>query len=88
MGEEVKGKAKGGRRGGKRRGKAKGGRRGGKRRKKKRKMTIMTKILTNNDFPIMGQLGFQDPATPVMETIVNFHNYTMLYLVFVITAVL
>lgn len=59
----------------------------GGRGKEKRKRE-MTKILTNYDFPIKGQLGFQDPATPVMEAIVNFHNYTMLYLVFVITGVL
>ncbi len=41
-----------------------------------------------NDYAVMGQLGFQDPATPVMEAITNFHNYAMLYLVFIITAVL
>ncbi len=42
----------------------------------------------NADYPLMGQLGFQDPATPVMEAITNFHNYAMLYLVFIITSVL
>ena len=26
------------------------------------------------------QLGFQDPASPVMEEIVNFHNEVMIFL--------
>lgn len=30
------------------------------------------------------QLGFQDPASPVMEGIVNFHNYVMIYIVFIV----
>lgn len=42
----------------------------------------------HGDYPVMGQIGFQDPATPVMEAITNFHNYAMLYLVFIITGVL
>jgi cytochrome c oxidase subunit 2 len=29
------------------------------------------------------QLGFQDPASPVMEGIINFHNYVMIYIVFI-----
>jgi cytochrome c oxidase subunit 2 len=33
------------------------------------------------------QLGFQDAATPVMEAIVNFHNYVMIFLTIVVTAV-
>ncbi len=40
------------------------------------------------DYPRGGQLGFQDPATPVMEAINNFHNYAMLYLVFIIVGVM
>ena len=27
------------------------------------------------------QLGLQDPATPVMESMLNFHNYLMLFLI-------
>jgi cytochrome c oxidase subunit 2 len=27
------------------------------------------------------QLGFQDPATPIMEGIINFHNHIMFFLV-------
>lgn len=34
------------------------------------------------------QLGFQDPASPVMEEIINFHNYMMIYLSFVVMGVL
>jgi hypothetical protein len=30
------------------------------------------------------QFGFQDAASPVMEGITNFHNYVMIYLVFII----
>ena len=33
------------------------------------------------------QLGFQDPASPIMETIINFHNYVMTYLVFIVIGV-
>jgi cytochrome c oxidase subunit 2 len=32
------------------------------------------------------QLGFQDSASPVMEEIVNFHNYVMIYLTFILIA--
>jgi len=31
-----------------------------------------------------GQLGFQDPASPIMEEIINFHNYVMVYLSFIV----
>jgi len=29
------------------------------------------------------QLGFQDAASPVMEGIINFHNYVYVYMVYV-----
>ncbi len=32
------------------------------------------------------QLGFQDSASPVMEGIINFHNYVMIYIVFIIVS--
>lgn len=32
------------------------------------------------------QLGFSDSASPVMEGIVDFHNYVMIYIVFIITS--
>lgn len=40
------------------------------------------------DAPEINQLGFQDPASPVMEEIINFHNYMMIYLAFVVMGVL
>jgi heme/copper-type cytochrome/quinol oxidase subunit 2 len=33
------------------------------------------------------QLGFQDAATPVMEEIVNFHHYVMIYITFILILV-
>lgn len=33
------------------------------------------------------QLGFQDAATPVMEEIINFHNYVMIYITFIVILV-
>lgn len=30
------------------------------------------------------QLGFQEAASPIMEEIVNFHNYVMIYLTFIL----
>jgi hypothetical protein len=32
-------------------------------------------------------LGFQDAGSIVMEEIINFHNFVMIYLVFVVVAV-
>jgi heme/copper-type cytochrome/quinol oxidase subunit 2 len=32
-------------------------------------------------------LSFQDAATPVMEEIVNFHHYVMIYIVFILILV-
>lgn len=33
------------------------------------------------------QLGFQDPASPIMEEIINFHNYVMIYMTFILILV-
>lgn len=33
------------------------------------------------------QIGFQDPATPIMEGIINFHNHIMFFLFMIITFV-
>jgi hypothetical protein len=33
-------------------------------------------------------LGFQDAGSIVMEEIINFHNFVMIYLVFVVFAVM
>jgi len=38
------------------------------------------------DVAELGQLGFQDPASPIMEEIINFHNYVMVYLTFILVA--
>lgn len=40
------------------------------------------------DIAIDYQVGFQDAATPVMESIVNFHNYVFVYmsLIFAVVA--
>lgn len=35
------------------------------------------------DMPEASQIGFQDPASPIMEEIINFHNYVMVYLSFI-----
>jgi len=45
----------------------------------------MLKLL---DFAENYQLGFQDPASPIMEQIINFHNFTMVYITFVVTLVM
>lgn len=34
------------------------------------------------------QLGFQDPASPIMDEIINFHHTVMIYLTFILVAVL
>ncbi len=39
------------------------------------------------DIPEKWQLGFQDPASPVMELIVKFHDYIFVYLCFIIVGV-
>jgi heme/copper-type cytochrome/quinol oxidase subunit 2 len=39
------------------------------------------------DMPEANQIGFQDPASPIMEEIINFHNYVMVYLSFIAVGV-
>lgn len=39
------------------------------------------------DCPDYWQKGFQDPSSPVMEEIINFHNYVMIYISFIIVGV-
>jgi len=36
------------------------------------------------DSPIRWQIGFQDPAVPTMEGIVNFHNHVMIVILFIV----
>jgi hypothetical protein len=33
------------------------------------------------------QIGFQDPASPIQEGIINFYNYVFIYLTFVLIVV-
>jgi cytochrome c oxidase subunit 2 len=40
------------------------------------------------DAPKVWQIGLQDPATPVMEGIIDFHNHLMVFIVPIITFVL
>lgn len=40
----------------------------------------MSYILTRTDAAEIWQLGFQDPATPIMESMLSFHNYLMFFL--------
>jgi len=40
-----------------------------------------------NDKPIRWQMGFQDPATPVMEGIIDFYNHLMFFMVLVVVLV-
>ncbi|NP_696983.1 cytochrome c oxidase subunit 2 (mitochondrion) [Monosiga brevicollis] len=44
---------------------------------------MLKKLIINNDFPVPGQLSFQDPASPVFEEIINFHNYVFVYMTFI-----
>jgi len=41
-----------------------------------------------NDSPEPWQFGFQDPATPIMEGIINFHNHIMFFLTVIGIAVM
>lgn len=44
--------------------------------------------LIYNDTPFSWQFGFQNPATPVMEGIINLHNYVLMYLILVFVVVI
>jgi cytochrome c oxidase subunit 2 len=46
---------------------------------------IQTKV---NDYAFAGQMGFQDPATPNMESLIDFHHDLMFYLILVLHIVL
>ena len=41
--------------------------------------TLLYTNLTFCDAAVPWQLGFQDPATPIMEGIINFHNHIMFF---------
>jgi len=40
------------------------------------------------DIPQNFQIGFQDPASPIMEAIINFHNYAMIFISFIVAGVM
>jgi ABC-type transport system involved in multi-copper enzyme maturation permease subunit len=40
------------------------------------------------DYPEPWQLGFQDPATPVFESIIDLHHDIMFFLVFIVVFVM
>ena len=42
--------------------------------------TMFTQNVVFMDAAEPWQLGFQDPATPIMEGIINFHNHIMFFL--------
>ncbi len=39
------------------------------------------------DVPVDYQIGFQDAATPVMESLINFYNYVFIYMTLVVVLV-
>jgi len=44
-------------------------------------LILFSTNLTFCDAAVPWQIGFQDPATPIMEGIINFHNHIMFFLV-------
>ena len=49
--------------------------------------TVFSQNIVFMDAAEPWQLGFQDPATPIMEGIINFHNHIMFFLTAVGVAV-
>jgi heme/copper-type cytochrome/quinol oxidase subunit 2 len=45
-------------------------------------MLILTKSLL--DYAIPSQLGFQDPASPLMLGLINLHHYIMFFLIIIL----
>lgn len=48
-------------------------------------INIFSTVLTDAAYP--WQLGFQDPASPIIEGIINLHNYIFFFVIFVFVAV-
>jgi cytochrome c oxidase subunit 2 len=46
-----------------------------------------TVIISYCDAAESWQLGTQDPATPIMEGMISFHNYLVFYIIFIGIAV-
>ena len=51
-------------------------------------LILFSTNLTFCDAAVPWQIGFQDPATPIMEGIINFHNHIMFFLTVVGIAVM
>jgi cytochrome c oxidase subunit 2 len=49
---------------------------------------VSNKVLVHCDAPEAWQIGLQDPATPVMEGMIVFHNYLMFFLIVIGTIVI
>lgn len=53
--------------------------------------TVLIILFTTNtilcDTPRPWQIGFQDPATPIMEGIIDFHNHLMFFLILILILV-
>jgi len=47
----------------------------------------MTNLSYGPGYAVKWQLGFQDPATPIMEGIINFHNDIISVLIFIFCVV-
>lgn len=47
-------------------------------------MSLFAFKISLSDSPVTWQIGFQDPATPVMEGIINLHHEIMGYLIFIL----
>jgi cytochrome c oxidase subunit 2 len=41
-------------------------------------------LFVSCDAPQTWQFGLQDPATPIVEGMLNFHNYLMIFLIFIV----
>nr|ABX45143.1 cytochrome oxidase subunit 1/2 [Heterostelium pallidum] len=51
--------------------------------KKEHVMKSMIGLISLLDISRAGQIGFQDPATPIMEGIIDLHNFIFFYLIIV-----
>jgi len=48
---------------------------------------MVTIVIINLDAAVPWQMGFQDPATPVMEGIINFHHDLLFFLILIVISV-
>jgi hypothetical protein len=50
-------------------------------------LLLFSSLTYNLDVAETSQLSFQDPVSPIMQEIVNFHHYVMVYLTFLLFGV-